>query len=103
MLGVWLMAAPAVLGYGAAAATSDRVAGPIIASVSLVAASAIARGLRWLNLLPAAWLLGFPTDALVSSVAVGGVVALLTPLGRADPDRYGGGWRALFDTKRLAR
>lgn len=101
-LGVWLMFAPAVLGYtGSAAATSDRLAGPAIAAVAFVAASAITRSLRWLNapaalwLLVGPWVLGYPTAAAVNSVVVGVLVGLLTPLGKPDPGRFGGGWSVL--------
>lgn len=101
--GIWLMAAPAVLGYaGTLAATSDRVVGPTVAAIALLAASRILRGLRWLNLLPglwlvaAPWMLNFTPIALVNSLAVGAAVLLLAPVGRVDQSRYGGGWASLL-------
>ena len=109
-LGVWLMAAPSVLGYtGTSAETSDRLVGPVVAAFGFVAASAITRSVRWVNLLAAAWLLigpwllGFPADAAVNSVVVGLLVAVLTPFGSPDPDRFGGGWSSLWKPERLAR
>jgi hypothetical protein len=80
-VGIWLMAAPAVLGYAGTPATSDRIAGPVVAAIGIVAASTVTRGLRWANLAPGLWLvagpalLGSPAAALVSS----------------------GGWRSLLD------
>lgn len=101
-LGLWLMAAPAVLGYaGTSAGTSDRLVGPAVAAIGFVAASEITRSLRWLNPTFAAWLilaplvLGFPIEAAINSVLVGVLVAALSPLGRPRPERFGGGWRAL--------
>jgi hypothetical protein len=107
-VGVWLMAAPAVLGYGGAAATSDRVAGPVLVAIGIVAASTITRGLRWAALAPGLWLLvgpallGVPGRALASSLVGGILVLALTPWGRGDSRRFGGGWRSLLDTARLA-
>lgn len=108
-LGVWLMAAPAVLGYaGTTAGSSDRFVGPLIASIAFVAASEITRPVRWANLagalwlLVAPWLLGFPTSAVVNDVLVGLAVGVLSPLGKADLQaRFGGGWSALRDPKEL--
>ena len=76
-------------------------------AVGIVAASTITRGLRWANLAPGLWLLvgpalfGFPVRALASSLGAGVLVLALTPWGRGDPDRFGGGWRSLVDRERL--
>lgn len=105
--GLWLMVAPAVLGYGDPAATSDRVAGPVMAATGFLAIFAITRGVRWVNvpvglwLVAAPWLVGFPTDATVSSVVVGALALALCWTGAPDQNRYGGGWRSLWDTDRL--
>lgn len=108
-LGVWLMAAPAVLGHsGTTAGSSDRFVGPLIASIAFVAASEIARPVRWVNvtgaiwLVVAPWVLGFPTAAAINDVLVGVAVGVLSPLGKADMKaRFGGGWRALRHPKEL--
>jgi hypothetical protein len=108
-LGLWLMAAPAVLGHaGTTAGSSDRFVGPFIASFAFVAASEITRPLRWVNLAGAAWLivapwvLGFPIAAAVNDVLVGLVIAVLAPLGKADTKaRFGGGWSALLHPEEL--
>jgi len=101
-VGLWLMAAPAVLGYGGASADSDRVVGPLVATFAIAAASQSTRSVRWVNLLPGAWLilspawLGGPWTAAVNSVLSGiAVVALSTVRGRLSY-RMGGGWGILF-------
>jgi hypothetical protein len=101
LVGVWLMAAPSVLGYGAIAATNDRIAGPTVAAIAIVAMSQVTRAFRWLNLLigvwllVAPWILDYPSSALASSTVSGMALAGLACLrGRVDR-RYGGGWRSL--------
>ena len=92
-----------MLGYAGTPATSDRVAGPVVAAIGIVAASTVTRGLRWANLAPGLWLLvgpvllGSPAAALVSSVGAGVAVLALVPWIPGDLDRFGGGWRSLLD------
>ena len=101
LAGVWLMAAPFILGYAGPAATSDLVVGPTIAAVAIVAMSQATRPVRWLNLpialwlLAAPWVLGYDPAPLVNSTCAGLAVAGLTSVrGRVD-QRFGGGWRSL--------
>jgi hypothetical protein len=102
--GLWLMFAPAVLGYGDPAAGNDRIVGPTIAGAAFVALWPVVRPVRWLAypaggwLLMAPWILDYQvTAATVSSVIVGLVTVVATPFGRADPNRFGGGWSSLRD------
>ncbi|CAN5373025.1 MAG: SPW repeat domain-containing protein [Pyrinomonadaceae bacterium] len=46
-LGVWLMAAPAVIGDAGAARTNDVIVGALAASLALIAISEAARPARW--------------------------------------------------------
>jgi hypothetical protein len=46
LVGMWLMAAPAILGYGGTAATNDWIIGPRAATIAAVAASEVLRSLR---------------------------------------------------------
>lgn len=107
LTGVWLVFAPWALGYDGAAATSDRITGPVLAAAAFLAVFAITRGLRWINLLSglwlvtAPWLLSFPTDATISSMVCGVLALVLAPMGSLDQDRYGGGWMTLLRTERL--
>lgn len=108
LLGVALMAAPRLLGYeGTTAATTHWILGPTIASVGLIALFAVTRGLRWLNLIPAVWLLvapwiaGYPGVARAVSALAGAALLGFAPLGSPEPGRYGGGWRALLHPEHL--
>lgn len=109
VLGLWLMAAPAVLGHaGTTAGSSDRFVGPLIASIAFVAASEITRPMRWANVAAAVWLvvapwvLGFPTAAALNDLIIGLAVGALSPLGKADTKgRFGGGWKSLLHPEEL--
>ncbi|WP_188186854.1 SPW repeat domain-containing protein [Nonomuraea sp. SYSU D8015] len=103
LVGIELMASPALLDSPEPVSDSFRTAGPLIATISFLSAFSILRGLRWLNLLCSAWLVIAPliiqhaTPALVNSTVAGAVVAVLTAVageGNAR-QRYGGGWRSL--------
>ncbi len=100
-LGVWLMAAPAVLGYGGAASTSQRIAGPIVAAIAVVAMTEATRPLRWANLVTAAWLVVAPAvvahdgTAAAVSMAAGALVGALACVRGRRRARLGGGWRAI--------
>lgn len=101
--GIWLMFAPAVLGYGDPAAVNDRIFGPIGASFAFVAIWEVLRPLRWGALPAGAWLVLAPlilgydtTGAIVSSVAAGMVMAVSAFFGGATRAAYGGGWSTLL-------
>lgn len=103
LIGIWLMAAPAVLQYGGAAATNQRIVGPMIVSFGFVAVWQITRSLRLLNLLLGAWLviaplfINHPSVAALVSITAGIPVALLALVrGKHDTDQFAGGWIALF-------
>jgi hypothetical protein len=101
-LGIWLIAAPAVLGYAAPAATNDRIVGPLIATFACVAIWQATRSLRWLNVPLGLWLmlaplvLGYPRGAAVNSILIGiGVTVVAFVRGRL-VHRFGGGWPATW-------
>lgn len=100
-VGVWLMAAPAVLAYGGVAATNDRIVGPVAASVAIVAVAEVCRPVRHVNQVLGAWLLGAPFllgyDALAAtadSFAAGVLLLVTGGVPGRQRHRYGGGWRA---------
>ena len=101
-LGIWLMAAPAVLGYTGAPEVSDRIAGPVIATFAIVAIAEATRPLRWMNafaglwLLLAPWMFGFPTDASYNSIFVGAVVIILSFVKGKVESEFGGGWARVW-------
>jgi len=101
-LGVWLMAAPAVVGGAGPVRTSDRIVGPLAAAVAAVALSEVTRPVRRANVVTGAWLLvapwalgaGWPATA--NNVAVGVLLIALSFVGGRVRGRYGGGWRAVW-------
>lgn len=103
-VGVWMMAAPAVLGYSGAAATSDRIVGPVAAAAAWIAGSEITRSLRWVNVPLGLWVLfsplvlAAPGAAAVHSV-LSGIALLGTGLAieKTPRRKYGGGWKALIE------
>ena len=100
-LGLWLMAAPAVLDYSDPAATSGHIVGPLIASIAVVALWAATRSLGRVNVVLGLWLivapvLGYPLPALVNSIAVGVAVVATSILAPDAPGQFGGGWTALW-------
>ena len=105
-LGLWLMAAPAVLGYGGAAETNDRIVGPIIAMFAIIAWWEATRPVArwtvplgaWLCLAP--WVLGYAATApKVQSLVVGLCVIGLALVRGTIKHRYGGGWAALWSSE----
>ena len=101
-LGIWLMAAPAILGYGGVAANSDRIAGPIATSFAIVATAGATRPLRWMTipvgvwLLVGPWILNFPTQAIVNDTVVGLLMIALAFVRGTVSERFGGGWSTLL-------
>lgn len=109
VIGVWLMVAPAVLGYSGVsdiASASDRIVGPLIVSSAIVAIWPEVRPLRWVNAALGTWLLvGVPAVALVVDWPLEGIVssvlsgALTVTMARIEGDidrRFGGGWRSIW-------
>jgi hypothetical protein len=101
-VGVWLMAAPGVLGYEGSPAVVDRIAGPIVASAGTIALWQVTRALRWVHLpagiwlLFAPWIFDYPPMAILNSAACGLCLAGCSFVrGRTDRP-VGGGWRAVF-------
>lgn len=101
-IGLLLMAAPGVLGYGDLPADLHHVIGPLVASVGIVAASPVLRGLRWVNLLLGMVLVALtaavpmPAAAGLTSFASGAALLVLSPWRGRIPTSYGGGWRAVL-------
>lgn len=101
-IGLWLMAAPAVLGYGRPLATSDHIAGPLIATFACIAIWECTRSLRWVNLALGAWVvlapwaLSGPPWGLLNGVVSGTATAFLASRGGEIRHRFGGGWEVLW-------
>jgi hypothetical protein len=102
-LGIWLMAAPAVLGFGGAADTNNRIVGPIAATFAVIAVWECTRGTRWVNvaaglwLLIAPWVLGYDELApRIDDRIVGGLLILFGLVQGKVRQQFGGGWLSLF-------
>ena len=102
VIGVWLMIAPAAIGYGGMAAQNDRIIGPIAATFATIAASEATRPVRWANVVLGAWMvlaspwLGGPIAAIANEMLAGvALIGLSLVRGRIS-SRFGGGWSVLF-------
>jgi len=95
-LGVWLMAASAILGSQGPAAASDQLVGALVVTWAVIAIGEVARAARFLNVPLAAWLLAAPwllsggiAASTVSDLAVGAALLLLSlPRGKVT-ERFG--------------
>lgn len=101
-LGIWLMAAPAVLGYSGAARMNDRIIGPMAAACAVIALHEVARSLGRVNLVFGVWLLfaplvfGYEITALLNSTLVGLLLICCSLVRGPGQQRLGGGWSSLW-------
>ena len=106
ILGLWLMAAPGVLGYGRPASTSDYIVGPLVATFACIAIWEATRPVRWINLplaiwiVASPWLLGHPQSGQINNVLCGMAIAAFSCLGGTVQQRFGGGWSMLWRSSR---
>lgn len=92
----FLVFTPAIFGMAGTAADSNRLAGLIVITVSVIVMAEVLRSGRFLNLLLGAWILisplvmtGFPRQAMWANIAVG-LVVILCSVGRGTiKERYG--------------
>lgn len=59
-IGIWVMAAPEILGYSGSIADSNHLAGPIIVTFAVICMSDVARPLRFIHVLFGLWLIAAP-------------------------------------------
>jgi hypothetical protein len=109
VLGVWLMAAPGILGYDGAGRTNDVIVGAVSATSAIVSLSEVMRPIRWVNvamgasLLVAPMYLGFDYGAAWHRLFVG-LLMLSSALVRGRIEsRFGGGWSAVWRAHRQPR
>ena len=103
LLGLWLMAAPALLDYSKIAADNGHIVGPIVATFSIIAYWEVTRGMRRWNypfaiwLLAAPWILGYENFvAMVSDMLCGiGILVFASRRGKV-ASAFGGGWHSLW-------
>lgn len=108
LFGIWLIVAPAGLGYGGAGAIAGRVVGPLAATTGMVAAWGAMRPLGRLNLvlgvslIAAPWIAGFAPDAAWNSAAVGVALAVFAAVDGRARHGFDGGWSVLVRRPRTA-
>lgn len=102
-LGLWLTAAPEVLGYGGPARINDWFLGPLIVSAAVVSWWEFMRPVRWVNVALGTWTAGFATvfntsaPGRMSGLVCGFLIALLAlRQGTHRPALFGGGWKAVL-------
>ncbi|WPP50035.1 SPW repeat domain-containing protein [Catalinimonas niigatensis] len=96
-VGVWVMAAPGVLGYSGPMADSNHLVGAIIVTFAVISMSEVARTLRFLNILfgvwliAAPWILGADQDIAMWNGVISGIVLipLAFPKGKVEDQRGG--------------
>lgn len=96
VLGLWLMAAPGVLGTQAAAADNNHLVGAVVVSFAVIALAEVARPVRFLNLLLGLWIIvapwlldGASTISIWNSAVVGGLVIVLSVPRGGVKEQYG--------------
>lgn len=99
--GLWLMAAPSVLGYSdRLMGDVHRVVGPVAASLALISAWEATAAVRWPNIaiglcVVASPILGAPSHVTLATVATGIALIAATPIRGRRRHALGGGWRAV--------
>ncbi|MER3375033.1 MAG: SPW repeat protein [Allomuricauda sp.] len=103
ILGIWLMAAPTILGYGPIASDNGHIVGPIIVTFSTISLWEATNAVRKWNYPFALWLLLAPwileydlTIAIISDMLIGAMVFAMSTLRSSMKNRYGGGWTSLW-------
>jgi len=103
ILGVWLMMAPDIFGFGKTIANNDHIVGPLLITFSVIAMSESVRNVKMLNLPLAAWLLFAPwilgyenSLAFASDYTVGVLTLVLTLVKQRRRHSFAGGWGVLF-------
>jgi hypothetical protein len=103
LLGIWLMAAPTILGYAGPARTNHHIVGPLVVSCAVIALWEVTRSMRWGNLVLGLWLLVAPwifasTWVVILNSSITGLllIAFSCVRGKMDPQQFGGGWSALW-------
>lgn len=108
ILGIWLMAAPGVIGFNEAAADNDHIIGPVIATFAVISWWEATRVVRKFNtplgawLLLAPWILGYDNNlAVINDMAVGALVIAFSLVKGKIEMQYGGGWSAIWKSDSL--
>ena len=103
IVGIYVMFAPFLWDYAdTAAATVDRVIGPLVATFAVISAWEATRKVRWLNvplglaLALSGLFAGAGTLAWVENLVVGGLIVALALVLYPPTQSFGGGWRRVL-------
>jgi hypothetical protein len=103
LIGIWLMAAPAMLGYHGPARINDQTCGPLIASLAIISLWEVTRGLRWLTVALGFWLMLAPLvlhygtwTSAVNNLACSLMLVICAVIPGRKTHRFEGGWPSLF-------
>jgi hypothetical protein len=81
-VGIWVTAAPGVVGYSGTIADSNHLVGALIVTFAVITMSDVARSLRFLNILfglwliAAPWVLGTDQDAAMWNGVISGIILI---------------------------
>lgn len=82
-IGIWVMAAPSVLGYSGTIADSNHLAGAIVVSFAVITMSEVVRPLRYINipfgiwLIAAPWILGADNQQAIWNGILSGIALII--------------------------
>lgn len=103
-VGIWLMAAPAVLGYEESAAEiNDRIVGPLVVTFAFVAIWDVIRPLRKINFMLGVWLLAAPAVLqysfvnILNSFICGILIIIFSSVKGRQKHMYDGGWSMVWE------
>ena len=103
ILGIWMMIAPDAFHYSKSMANSAHIAGPLIATFSIIALWECTRNVRLLNLPVASWMLMAPLfirydsdSALMHDYGVAIIIIFLLLVKPSRKHRFGGGWPSVL-------
>lgn len=102
-LGLWLMVSPSIFKMNELTANNNYIVGPLVITFSVISLWDINRKAIKVNILLGIWLLAalFILDftksiAFFSNGACGAFIILLSSIKRKAKEKFGGGWKSLF-------
>lgn len=106
LVGLWVMIAPSLLGFGSVAANNGHIIGPVVLTFAVVAYWEATRAMRKWNYPLGAWLLLAPwvlqysvTAAIFSDMLSGLLILIFSSIRGKQKNEYGGGWSSLAEKR----
>lgn len=102
LIGLWMMMAPALLGYPTPAANNTYIIAPLVITFAITAIWEVNRSIRYIILPLGLWLaaapfiLGYEGIPRYHDLVAGITIAALSLVKGKIEGNYGGGWRSLF-------